>query len=131
MITMHWTLKMFIFSVVGSLAGILWPILITYYRKHTTDTYKAVSGSGARIVKQTPGTKQGMVVSLSSSFVSFFVFLVLSIFIAAIASGVGFFAFLQNSDTRTSLQNIGNLGYFSAFSYGFSAASLIEEPLKK
>jgi len=56
---------------------------------------------------------------------------VVCIVIAAVASAVGFFVFLQDAEVREKLQSLGSLAFFAAFSNGFGAASLAEEFGKK
>ena len=123
---MAWTTKMFIVSVIGSFAALMWPILVALYKKKSADIYKMLSiGGGAR--------SDGGFIAYSAILVigGILGFLILAFVISAIAAAVGFAAFLQDDQKRVAIQNLGSVAYFVAFSYGFSAASLVGEPLKK
>ncbi len=104
----EWLLKMFVVSVVGSAFALMWPLLVARFRAGPKPKYRGTGDSG-------------------STAVWFLVVLV----IAAVLAAVGFGVFLGEKDTRDELKALGLLGYFSAFTYGFSTGALIEEPLKK
>jgi len=116
---------MFIVSVIGSFAALMWPILVALYKKKSADIYKMLNISAS---------VTGLSLMVSPTIVAVggvLGFLILAILISAIAAAVGFAAFLQDDKTRLAIQNLGSAAYFAAFSYGFSAASLVGEPLKK
>ena len=115
----EWIIQMFIAAVLGSYAGLLWPILVALYRKQSTQIFSMLE---IKIMKA------NNVLLIIFKIILFFA---VGLVIAIIAAAIGFAAFLQDETTRETLKNLGILAYFSAFTYGFSSASLVEEGLKK
>jgi len=104
----QWIFEMYTVSFVGALAAMFWPVLLNVFRNGPSlvETYR---------------------IGKTTSRVAYFA---AAVAIALVVSALGFFAFGQAA-IKDELQALGALAYFSAFTYGFSAGSAIEEPLKK
>ena len=105
-----WLISMLFASILGGIAGVVYPMLIAWYKKLQDAMYITVSDN--KILNK-------------------IAFVILTVLIATIVVVLGFVAFVGNEQTRQALYDSGMLAYFSAFSSGFTAASFIEEPLKK
>lgn len=138
-----WMLSMFFAAMGGSLASLFWPLLIALWRRQSNEITRAFGLDGAigayASAQDNPGSalfrffyRVFEIVLLP--FVRYtgkmIVFLVVAFLIALVSTAIGFATFLQNDETRTALQSTGLLAYFSAFNYGFTAASVVSEPLK-
>ena len=102
----QWLLIMFLVSVAGSIFALVWPNLVARFRNGPRNQYR-IPGGGL------------------------LGWLLVVVVIGAVLAAVGFGAFLNDKETRDELKALGFLGYFSAFTYGFSTGALVEEPLKK
>lgn len=104
--------QLFVVMTGGSVFGVLWPTLIALFKKHQPvpvfgfGTYAASSGK------------------------SLVFFLVVALVISAAVAALSMAAFLGNKDNQQALRDLGMASYFAAFTAGFSAGSLFEEPLK-
>ncbi|MDF7810898.1 hypothetical protein [Hymenobacter sp. YC55] len=139
-----WNTKMFIASVLGSLAALFWPVAIHVWRVEIARYQASLSTSGVPGGMIGAGGRRGrsLLIKWIEKLVKLIVlpflkigarwirFGLLALFIASIASAVGFAGFLQNDEVRKKLQELGALGFFAAFNYGFTASSLVEEALK-
>lgn len=105
-----WVLAMYAVSVVGALAGMLWPTLVATFK----------TGPGLRGVAAYQRFGIGGQMTR---------YIVATIAIALVVSALGFLAFTQQA-IKDELQSLGLLAFFGSFTYGFSAGSAIEEPLK-
>lgn len=103
----NWILSMYLISVAGALAAMFWPPLLAKFRAgpSISDMYRVGGASNAG-------------------------YILAAVAIALVVSALGFFAFAQGA-IKDDLKALGALAYFSAFTFGFSAGSAIEEPLKK
>jgi hypothetical protein len=108
-----WIKTMFFWSVIGSLAGLLWPLAVAWFKKLSGDLYPIITRRAG-----------------PSPIMKAIALIVSGIFIAVVAAAVGFGVFLGDAENRKALQEQGLLAYFLAFNFGFGSASLIEEPLK-
>lgn len=138
-----WMLRMFLSAMAGSLASLFWPLLIALWRKQANELTRAFGLEGA-IGAQSPAPDVSgppilrlayrLIEILVLPFIRFtskmILFLVVAVLIALVSSAVGFAAFLQDEGTRKTLESTGFLAFFSAFNYGFTAATLVSEPLK-
>jgi hypothetical protein len=126
-----WAREMFIVSCVGSLAGLFWPILIALWKRGSASIYRWIGPESHTHLggdPPTPSAVRYVFIEYIFPILGFFLVAVIS---AVIAAAVGFGVFLQDERVRNTLQELGFLGYFSAFTYGFSASSLVEEAMKK
>lgn len=103
----RWIIAMYLVSVAGALAAMFWPPLLAAFR----------NGPGIAQTYRVGGGGNGAYIAAA-------------VVIAFVVSALGFFAFAQSA-LRDDLKALGALAYFSAFTFGFSAGSAIEEPLKK
>jgi len=107
---MSWVALMYVAAVAGSVFGVFWPFIVRLFRQNAPDDFYVVGGSGpARYV----------------------VWLVLGVGIGAVVAALGFASFLGTAAAQKALEDQGLVAYFAAFTYGFAAGSLFEEPLKK
>jgi uncharacterized protein YacL len=138
-----WMLRMFFAAMGGSLASLFWPLLIALWRRQSNEITKAFGLEGTigalSAAPDVPGPAffrfaYRVVEVVIFPFVRFtskmILFLVIALLIALVSTALGFAAFLQNEETRKSLEATGLLAYFGAFNYGFTAATLVSEPLK-
>jgi hypothetical protein len=58
-------------------------------------------------------------------------FVVLALIIGLITAALGFSGFMGDEENQEKLQQLGYLAYFSAFTYGFTTASLVGVPLTR
>ena len=138
-----WMIRMFLAALGGSLASLFWPLLIALWRKQSNEVTKAFGLEGAIGAKSSAQDLPGPAIlrfalrvleTVLRPFVVYtskmVLFISVAVLIALVSSAVGFAAFLQNEQTRRTLEAAGFLAYFSAFNYGFTAATLVSEPLK-
>jgi hypothetical protein len=109
----NWTKTMYLWSVVGGVASLLWPILLALFVKQVE---VLDLGAGSRILRRLS--------AFGKKVVAFVVLLLLTVILASIAAAVGFFAFVNNEPNKSDLMKAGTSAYFAAFTYGFSAVSL-------
>lgn len=102
-----WILSMYMVSVAGALAALFWPPILATFK----------DGPPVSVLYRTGGSGWGRYIAAA-------------VFIAFAVSALGFFAYAQGA-IKDDLKALGGLAFFSAFTYGFSAGSAIEEPLKK
>ena len=132
---------MFCAAMGGSLASLFWPLLIALWRKQSNEVTRAFGLEGAigAHSASVPGPPiirflYRVIEVILLPFIRFtskmVLFVAVAFLIALISSAVGFAAFLQDEQTRRALEATGLLAYFSAFNYGFTAATLVSEPLK-
>jgi hypothetical protein len=122
---------MFIVSCIGSFAGLFWPLLIAVWKRGSASIYKWIGPEARTSFGGEPPTRSRVGYVLIEWILPGLLFLIAAGVIAVIAAAVGFGVFLQDEKVRKTLQELGFLGYFSAFTYGFSASSLVEEAMKK
>ena len=139
----QWMMWMFFAAMGGSLASLFWPLLIALWRKQANEVTKAFGLEGAIGARSAAADVPGppilrfayrVLEVVLLPFVRFtskmVLFVSVALLIALVSSAVGFAAFLQDEGTRKALESTGILAYFSAFNYGFTAATLVSEPLK-
>jgi hypothetical protein len=107
-----WLQTMFLWVVVGNYLGLFWPVLVKQFQKD----YPPIE---PRYAYGVPFPWK--VVRL----------LLVGLVIAIASAALGFVAFLGDATKQREMEATGVLAYFSAFTYGFGAASFIEEPLKR
>jgi hypothetical protein len=108
--TMSWVLSIYVAAVAGSVFGVFWPFIVRLFKANRPNDLYVVGGNGpARYV----------------------VWLVLGVVIGAVVAALGFASFLGTAEAQKALEAQGLVAYFAAFTYGFAAGSLFEEPLKK
>lgn len=105
---MPWIAWVFASVVAGSICGIFWPAVVKQFRD-STPVAVAFSDPRSKIIR----------------------YLVFGVIIAVVVSALGFAAFVGTPAEQEALRALGSLAYFTAFTFGFSTASMIEEPLKK
>lgn len=105
-----WLIGLYLTSVVGAVFGIFWPAMVASFK----------GGGQARLAVAFDDSQKKIALHLG-----------LGIVIASVIAGLGFVAFAGTTENQTRLHGLGLLAYFTAFTSGFSAASLIEEPLKQ
>ena len=108
---MTWTVWMLIATVVGAFAGIWYPSLVAWFKHNAPDYHLSSVADPAPL--------------------RLFKALVASLLISAIVALLGFVAFLGDAANQTALQATGLLAYVSAFTSGFTAGTVFEEPLRK
>jgi hypothetical protein len=119
---------MFLSSYLGSFSGLMWPILVVAFKEHRVRIYKWLRPTDRAILGGAgPSTLRIILVDYVIPLV---VFLVLALIISGVTAALGFFGFLQDQKQRETLQSLGALAYFAAFTSGFASASLVEEPMK-
>lgn len=139
----QWLLKMFLASVGGSLASLFWPFLIALWRKQSNELTRMFGLQGAIGARSSNAEVSGPAVLrvlyriaelVLLPFVKYtgkmLLLITAALLIALVSSAVGFGAFLQDEQTRKTLESTGLLAFFSAFTYGFTTATLVTEPLK-
>ena len=94
---------MFIAAVVGSFAGLVWPLLVRYWQKAAGGLFRY--GVGDRLTG-----------------VAKFLLLV-AIVLGVIRAALRFVAFLGDAENRRQLQELGSLAYFSTGTYGFACSN--------
>jgi hypothetical protein len=108
---MSWLQKMFLWVAIGNYVGLFWPLIVKQFQKdYPLEPVYLRGGSLAWKIVRLLG---------------------LGLVIAFVSAGLGFVAFLGDATKQQEMQATGVLAYFSAFTYGFGAASFIEEPLKR
>lgn len=106
---MSWTHKMYAASAVGSTFAVFWPTIIKLMRVNQPEPLGD---------KMTAGKRYG-------------VYLGMGVVIGIVVAALGFAALLGSKENQDSLRAAGSVAYFVAFTGGFSAGALFEEPLKK
>lgn len=105
---MPWMSWMFASVAFGSFSGLFWPAVVKAFRK-STPTAVAFSDPRMKILR----------------------YLGLGVIIALVVSALGFASFLGTPEQQDALRKLGTLAYFTAYTFGFGTASMIEEPLKR
>jgi hypothetical protein len=123
-----WVLTMFGSAWLGSLVGLLWPILVAMWKREFDWIYKWI-GLDTKLGAAAPAPS-GLWGFWVEKVFPFLRFLLLALIISAVAAALGFGAFLQDEKIRNNLKELGLLGYFSAFSFGFTAAGLVGEGMR-
>ena len=100
----NWLRNMFLFGTAGSIANLLWPYLVYVFK---------AAAEGKPINLGTP--------------VQIIIFLGAAVVIALVAVFFSFAAFLSDDNKRNSLRELGQLAYFSSFTWGFGACALIAQ----
>jgi hypothetical protein len=108
---MPWLAWMAVVAVVGAEAGIWYPTLIGWFKKNVPDYHVASAGDSGGL----------QAVKLFAA----------SLVIAAIVVLLGFAAFLGDATNQAKLEATGVLAFLSVFTYGYTAGSLFETPLRK
>ncbi len=141
-----WMWKMFLASLAGSLAALFWPVAISVWRVEMAKYHASLAqnspsgaarGAGANANRHPPRIVRWIELLFNLVIVPFvrigmrwLRFILLALFIAGIASAVGFAGFLKGPDEQKKLADLGSLAFFMAFNYGFMASSVIEEALR-
>jgi hypothetical protein len=116
-----WPAQMFLMSVIGSLVGLFWPMLIALWLDQGK-RLGILAPEGGIWSRLGPAFRIGLRILL---------FFVLSVIIGFITAALGISGFMGNERNQEKLQDLGYLAYFSAFAYGFTAASLVGVPLTR
>lgn len=106
-----WIAEMFGVAIGGAFVGLLYPSLVKLFRESAPPLIYVSAALS-------PGKRWA-------------VYLGVGLVLSAILAALGFVTFLGDEENRQSLKDSGVVAYFAAFTYGFGAASLVEEPLKK
>ncbi len=114
---MDWTTEMFFWSVVGAVAGLWYPLLVAVWRKEMSGLY-ALGLERTRLSRGARAVLRWLLLGA------------LGVTLGIIIAAVGFGSFLADPARRRELESLGTLAFFTAASYGFSAGSLVAEPLK-
>lgn len=105
---MSWTARIFFFCALGSVCAMFYPVLLKAFRDNTPVALESMD-TGKR----------------------YLVYIVSGIVIGVIVAALGFGAFLGSKENQDALKAAGTVAYFGAFTAGFAAGSVAEEPLKK
>ena len=109
---MSWTLKIWLVAVGGAVFGLLWPYIVA-----------AIRGG--------PGPKFGIGQFTNSSTGKALVWGLAVLVASAVVVSLGFAGFLGDAENRKALEDAGGAAFFLLFTFGFGAAALVEEPLRK
>ncbi|GGU81142.1 hypothetical protein [Lentzea flava] len=107
---MDWVWRVFVCMAVGSMLGVFWPFIIKGFRSVSPQFSINALNTASKATKT-------------------LVFLALGLFIGVAVAALSFATFLGDPANQTSLQELGIASYFLAFSAGFAAGALFEEPL--
>ncbi len=104
---MTWLQRMYLFSAIGSCTGVFWPTLVKLFKMNQP----------VALENQPPSRR-------------YVVYIVLGVVIGVVVAALTFATFLGSKENQDQLKAAGSIAYFTAFSAGFAAGSLFEEPLK-
>ncbi len=107
---MNWVWAMFLSCAAGSVFAVFWPYIVKLFKSS--------------------GPARFYVFDTDSPF-RFLVWIVVGGVIGVVVAALGFATLLGTPENQAALKAQGMVAYFAAFTAGFSAGSLFEEPLKQ